>query len=191
MIDSSKASATHPQEIINQFYLEDQTLARSRDFYTRLLPWSGYSLVNRIAPDADILDVGCGQNLFKQYFPNLIGIDPVTPEADIKVTIQDYQPDRQFDVALCLGGIQGNDASVRQQVAKIHDLLKPRGRIYWRCMPDPPPKLVPEWMSLWSFERHRTLSAQLGFEVIELEWDIVRVAGKEAPRIYAQWQRLN
>lgn len=149
----------------------------------RAFSHSGHGLVDQIDRDAHILDVGCGQNLFKKYFPNLVGIDPADPKADLQVTIQDYQPDRKFDVALCLGSIHGTPESIRQQIIKIRDLLVPQGHIHWRTMPDPPPRPVPDWAGLWTFDRHRNLANELGFEISKLAWDL----SPSGNRIYAKW----
>lgn len=175
-------------EIID-FYRNDTVSASQRHEFMRSFPKSGYDLIQRIDPKAWVLDIGCGDNLFRPHLPNLIGIDPATDAADICVSLQHYQPDRLFDVALCLGSIQGDDTEVRDQIAKIRDLLTDCGRIYWRCMPDPPPYAVPDWMSLWTFDRHRKLAHDFGFEVIDLAWEL-RPPPKSA-RIYAEWIKRN
>ena len=36
--------------------------------------YSGYELLRRVDKDANILDIGCGYNLLKRYFPNLYGL---------------------------------------------------------------------------------------------------------------------
>lgn len=177
---------TNIDQIID-FFRQDQYSSTNRDLFMREFTYSGYNLIDKIPADAHVLDIGCGQNLFKRYLTNLVGIDPATPEADMQITLQQYQPDKLFDVALCLGSIHGDDTEVRQQIIKIHDLLTSHGIIYWRCMPDPPPYKVPSWLSVWSFQRHKDLAAELGFEIVDLKFDL-RPARK-SPRIYAEWRR--
>lgn len=170
---------------IIKFFQEDNKSANNRHVYMDEFMYSGYALLDRILPSEHVIDIGCGKNLFKKHLPNLVGIDPATNEADFKVTLQDYQPDRMFDVALCLGSIHGDDQSIRQQILKIKTMLRPGGRIYWRTMPDPAPFVVPYWLSLWTFDRHRDLARDLGFEIVELAWD--QRPPPRKPRIYAQW----
>jgi SAM-dependent methyltransferase len=173
---------------IIDFYKNDTMSASKRQIYMKSFTKSGYALISKIDPSAEILDIGCGDNLFKPYFKNLTGIDPATDLADLKLPFQYYKPDRLFDVVLCLGSIQGNQSEVYEQISKIYSILKSNGRIYWRCMPYPPPFEVPDWMSLWTFQLHKDLAKKFGFEIIELEWDIR--TPPHTPRIYAQWKKI-
>ena len=52
--------------------------------------YSGWNLINNIADDEWVLDVGCGPNPFKGKIQNLIGIDPAFDQADYKVTIDNF-----------------------------------------------------------------------------------------------------
>jgi hypothetical protein len=150
---------------------------------------SGYALIDKIDSSESVIDIGCGQNLFKPYFPNLIGIDPATDESDFKVSLQEYRTVQKFDVALCLGSIQGTNKELFEQLAIIKNLLTDQGRIYWRCMPDPAPKPVPEWMQLWTFDKHYSLAQQYGFIVKDIAWDLRNPSADYTPRIYAEWIR--
>ena len=52
---------------------------------------TGYSLLNKLNHNQSILDIGCGFNLFKKYFPkNLYGIDPANDAADERVDIENF-----------------------------------------------------------------------------------------------------
>ena len=98
--------------------------------------YSGWALLDRVSKDEHILDVGCGFNEFKKYLPNLIGIDPYNSNADIMVSIEEYQTTQEFDVIFCLGSINfGNQNIIESQIKKIVSLLKPGGKIYWRQNP--------------------------------------------------------
>jgi len=99
--------------------------------------YSGLEIINKIEPHEYVIDVGCGFNMFKNKIPNLLGIDPQNDEADIKISIEDFEPDDKFDVALCLGSINfGDEEVITQQISKIVSILKDTSRIYWRCNPD-------------------------------------------------------
>jgi len=67
--------------------------------------YSGMTIIDKIQPDDEVIDVGCGRNQFKKHINKLTGIDPARDEADIKCTIEDFNPKLKFDVALCLGSI--------------------------------------------------------------------------------------
>lgn len=88
-----------------------------------------------VSDGASIIDIGCGTNWYKQYFENLVGIDPVTPEADINSTIEDYITEQAFDVAFCFGSIAyGSETRIRNQISKVVSLMKPRSTIFWRSV---------------------------------------------------------
>ena len=123
----------HNQEFLNKYF--SQVWQPSTDKYL----YSGYNLVNKIKDDEWVLDVGCGHNEFKGMIKNVVGIDPCCSQADIVTTIEDYVPDRQFDVAFCLGSINfGNGDIIPNQIQKVVDCMKPKSRIYWRVNPGLP-----------------------------------------------------
>ena len=94
---------------------------------------SGYSLIEKIKDTDHVLDVGCGDNPFKGKIENLIGIDPVFPQADITTTIEDFDIDQKFDVALCLDSlIFGNCERVLYQLSCVVKHLKPSATIHFR-----------------------------------------------------------
>lgn len=174
---------------INQYYVDAVYSATNRHKFMTSFIYAGYSLIDKISPTESIIDIGCGQNLFKPYFPKLVGIDPATEEADLKISLQEFQTDQKFDVALCLGSIQGTDDDLNYQLNIIKNLLTDKGRIYWRCMPYPPPEAVPEWMQLWTFEKHHDMAQRFGFEVKDIAMDTRIPPGVYSPRIYAEWVR--
>lgn len=147
---------------------------------------TGLELASKVKDDEWVLDVGCGRNLFKGKIKNLVGIDPAFDEADVKTTIENYQTDQMFDVALCLGSINfGNIDTIRNQIGLVVKYLKPQARIYWRCNPglfdhgNKECELI-EFFP-WSEQWHITLSKEYGFNLEDL--------GRDANRIYAEWKR--
>ena len=149
---------------------------------------SGWELLNQIDLDEHILDVGCGNNLFRSHYDNLIGIDIANEHADHVVSIELYKPDHRFDVALCLGSLNfGSRSAVQYQIQKVVSLLKPKARIYWRCNPGKHDHGNPEFDQIevypWTFEDHKRFSKQFGFELKECKWD------GDTNRIYAEWIR--
>jgi len=86
-----------------------------------------------------IVDVGCAKNVYKQYFPNLIGIDFVDfEEADIVVSIQDAVfKQSSLDGAICFGVFHGNKDSVYKDIEKVLSWLKPGAKIAMRARAKP------------------------------------------------------
>lgn len=150
---------------------------------------SGIGLISKINPNTKILDVGCGRNLLKPLFPNLIGVDPVTSQADIKMSIQDYQTTERFDVALCLGSIHfGTEAEIKEIIAKIISLLTPNSKIYWRS---PVTKSNP-LQFMWNPTKHSTISAEMGYSLVECKMEYIESNGlKKFFRWYAEWERIS
>jgi len=148
---------------------------------------TGLALVSKIQPQEAVLDVGCGANPFKGLIGDLTGIDPAFDQADFKVTIEDFQTERLFDVALCLGSINfGNVDIIENQIAKVISLLKPQSRIYWRSNPGRRDHRNEECNEIdfypWSIEEHVRLSDKFGYVLKECMWD-------KNNRIYAEWHR--
>ena len=83
------------QEKLNNYFKIKWTPTKLSDYET-----SGRALLTRLTPGDQVIDIGCGLNLFKGLIPNLIGIDPVFDQADIKTTIEEFTTDQKFNVAL-------------------------------------------------------------------------------------------
>lgn len=149
---------------------------------------SGMLLLDKINSNDQVIDVGCGTNPFKGLINNLVGVDPAFDQADVKCSIDEFETEQRFDVALCLGSINFGDVDdIERQIAKVVSLLKSEARIYWRCNPgqqDHPSKDC-ELINFypWSFSEHTRLSNKFGFELIECCWE------KNNRRIYAEWKR--
>lgn len=145
--------------------------------------YSGWELVKKIKPYETILDVGCGYNLFKQYFGGrLYGIDPSNNFADEVISIENYNSDKLWDVAFCLGSINfGNEDTVFPQVEKVCKITK---RIYWRQNPgicDHPHEDAKNISFFpWNFELNYQWAEKNNFYVSDIKWDY-------GNRIYAEW----
>ena len=149
---------------------------------------TGLALADKIQDTEWVLDVGCGSNPFKGIITNLVGIDPANERADFKVTIEEFRPSRQFDVALCLGSINfGNVSDISKQIEALMQCLKPKARIYWRCNPGLQDHGNEECTKInffpWTIEWHRQLASHYGFILKEVGWETNK------KRIYAEWSR--
>jgi len=146
----------------------------------------------KISNDEWLLDVGCGDNYFRKQGKQVVAIDPANTNADILTTIEDYQPDRLFDVATCLGSINfGSIDVISKQIAKVVSCLNTKSRIYWRLNPgrqDHPNRFCENIDYFpWTLEILQSFADQHGYK---------QTVGKEESnkdrscvRLYAEWHR--
>jgi hypothetical protein len=176
-----------PQSVITDFFVKSAEHHNNRHQYLTQWQHSGYALIKKISLDENVIDIGCGRNLFKPLLPNLIGVDPATDEADYKIPFLEFDTDQKFDVALCLGSVQfGTLDNIKEHLYKINSLLTPNGRIYWRCNGNTG---TPDWFFKWTFELHQELSTEFGYTLNECKWDYYSPDHDQSYRIYAEWIR--
>ena len=176
-----------PQAEINEEFksIMSRESLESRDELLRNLTYSGYRILDKISPDEKILDIGCGRNLFKSFRPNLLGIDPVHDDADIKVAFQDFETTEKFDVILCLGSLHfGELEDVVFLTKKLTGMIKPGGKVFWRCSSH-----SDKWFQYaWTKQLHYDLAKEFGYSVVEIEDDYIPGKPNTQPfKIYAQW----
>lgn len=176
-----------PQNTIDAHFRETyDTYTLPRDFLLTKFVYSGFSLLKKISVQEKVLDVGCGFNLFKPHLPNLIGIDPVTEDADYNITLLEYTTTEKFDVILCLGSVQyGKLEDIKDSIIHMSSMLNAGGRIYWRCAYRSEP--IDWWKFSWTKDLHKTLSAELGFTLADLQDDYWNENDPSSYKIYAEW----
>jgi len=155
--------------------------------------WTGPALILKVKPEENVIDVGCGRNYFKGKIPNLIGIDPAFDQADIKITIEEFQTPELFDVAFCLGSINiGDEVDIENKIRKVNSLLKEKARIYWRCNPGLQDHANEECKQInffpWTEEYINHFALMFGFRVTEMCLDVER-SEQGRKRLYAEWTR--
>ena len=86
--------------------------------------YSGWALLDKVKETDQILDIGCGYNLFKEKFGDrLYGIDPANDKADEVVSWEDYKPHKKFNVYFALGSLNfGTEQEVEHQVSKLSEI---------------------------------------------------------------------
>ena len=174
----------HNQEVITKYFAEHWSPAQGRGLTSHLV------IAEKIKDNEWILDVGCGSNPFRSLGKQVVGVDPAFDQADVKSTIEEYVPDRQFDVATCLGSINfGTEEVVAGQIAKIVSCLKPASRIYWRLNPGRQDHDNEECQGItffpWTFEKLREFADKHNYTQTVEKID-------EHPtrsRLYAEWHR--
>ena len=105
---------------------------------TKKFKYSGLAIideVNAMNPD-NVIDIGCGYNEFKGKIQNLTGIDPYNDRADISVHTLDYNPEVEYDVAICLGSINfGSSDKILGELENVVSMVKSGGFLYFRVNP--------------------------------------------------------
>jgi SAM-dependent methyltransferase len=115
-----------------------------------------------------LLDLGCGYNEFKRYFPQLVGIDFANSCADVVDDFLNYDcPDNSQDVILALGSINFVDLeTVTQHVDYIHRKLKPGGTAFIRVNPaQAPDDSITEKFYAWSIEDIYNFTTKYNFTI--------------------------
>lgn len=174
------------QEFTNIYELSDQidqlVLANyfGKVWYaeTKKYKYSGLAIideVNALNPE-HVIDVGCGYNEFRGKIQNLVGIDPYNDKADIITRVEEYEPDVEYDVAICLGSINfGSSDKIYAELRKVVSMVKPGGKIYFRVNPGQQ-HTAPEakWITFypWTPEFIMNSAASLNCEVNVLRMDV-------------------
>jgi hypothetical protein len=195
-----------------QYWLDEATLARyfgpndnaeeEGTYWVQQLKWdtrrTGKELLAKLTKSnpAKIIDVGCGDNEWKQYFGDkLIGIDPFNENADFIIGVNEYAPEHlnKYDVALALGSINfGDQTEIERQIGNVVHMVKPGGKIYWRMNPgithDNPQA---QWVDFfpWSEEYIKDIASRCNCIVNEISWDHteVDVDVRWGNRLYSEW----
>lgn len=175
----------HNQTFLNDYFKNHWQPRTSDNMYS-----SYQTIAKKINPDHWVLDVGCGNNDLRDLLPNVIGIDPANDRADYMVTIEEFQPLRLFDVAVCLGSINFGDRSViQQQIECMVRCLKPSARVFWRLNPGRQDHRSPDCKRIqfypWTHAELSVFAQQHGFRQIN---DQVEINGDQL-RLYCEWQR--
>jgi len=89
------------------------------------------AFVKRYATADDVLDIGCGNDLYRHLFPNLKTLE-LNPRGDVDyvadVTDMHMIPDATFGMVLLLGVLEHVEEP-HKAIAEIHRILKPGGRV--------------------------------------------------------------
>lgn len=132
--------------------------------------------VNQLRPES-VLDIGCGNNHFKDSIYDLVGIDPFNDKADFKKSLYQYHDEnkgKKFDVVLVLDSMNvGRKPTILQHFQMIDDMTKAGGYQFWRVSPQPEESEEFPLVSLldffpWDEKFIRELAECYGYEVKEL-----------------------
>jgi cyclopropane fatty-acyl-phospholipid synthase-like methyltransferase len=143
--------------IIDYFKSNPENLPELWNTDLSCYPISGINLVEdiKLHPKDKILDVGCGYNEFKSYFPQIEGVDLANENADWVGDILDYSAsNNSYDIILALGSINFiSKQLVYEQMSWISSKLKPNGVIYMRVNPSfSPSSQIKDQFYSWTLE---------------------------------------
>lgn len=180
----------HDQKFLNDYF--SKFWCSSTDKYI----YSGYAIAEKLNDNDYVIDIGCGTNPFKGHIKNLLGIDPTNIGADVVTTIEDFEPNRSYDVALCLGSINfGTEDIIANQIRKVNSLLHHNARVFWRLNPGQHDHVNTQKEHLdacdeidffpWSFETLGQYASKYGFEQVNCAND----TNGDHVRLYAEWKR--
>lgn len=196
--------------LLEKYFANNESAEEEGTYWTQQLEFdtrqTGKKLQDRLegVPNAQILDVGCGNNDFKKLLGDRVyGIDPYNDAADEKVGIMQFAPPRdtvamapkKWDVVLCLGSINfGDENTIKSQVTRVVDWVKPGGSIFWRCNPGiTHDNKHAEWIDFydWSHEQMNEWAEEFGFEVVESGWDHEEEQDtiRWGNRLYQEWRK--
>ena len=139
---------------------------------TGKLVYSGNVLIdeiNQLNP-AKVLDLGCGNNIFKDKVHNLIGIDIANTKADYVMDFMDFEcEDDSVDVILNLGALNfGTIDTIIEQFGWVHRKLKQNGTVFIRANSDiPPSELLNTIFFKWDTQTIVKLMLIYNFELID------------------------
>jgi len=105
-------------------------------------PESGKFLINFIksTKNDNVIDIGCGDNYYKDKVPNLIGLDPYHDAADIKKSLEEYKPKIYFDHVIALGSLNfgshpKDTKHIETMFKKMVDMTFKGGYLHFRFNP--------------------------------------------------------
>lgn len=85
--------------------------------------------------NGNILDAGCGENLYKIINSKIVGVDLVSEHADILADVVSLPfESNYFDKAMCFGVFSEDIGECSSQLSEISRVTKPNGIIFLRCI---------------------------------------------------------
>lgn len=189
--------------VLDRYFGDNDNAEEEGTYWKNQLVWetrkTGQQLLEKLQ-ELDpqlILDVGCGDNEWKQYFGSkLTGIDPYNSNADQRYDIMNYDHNMgKWDVVLCLGSINfGDQKTIENQVYRAVKLCKPGGKIFWRCNPGiTHDNEHAQWVDFypWSEEELHRMAKQFKCTVEEIDWDQPEdnEQVRWGNRLYSEWTK--
>lgn len=153
--------------------------------------------INCANPDV-VLDLGCGNNIYKGKIKNLIGVDILDNNLqDVYAPLEDLPfVDNYADFVLALGSINfGNDELIDKQLSELRRVSKPNAKVFFRVLEQH--SLEPYYP--WTIEKVLEKTKTHSFYLIEMPKHIyrtrrpykehdVRTGNRSLERIYCTWR---
>jgi hypothetical protein len=169
------------EEISKKYFSTNGSIKLRKEKQGRPHKLARYSITDLLDKDANIVDAGCGSNMFRDIFPNLIGFDIVdfgNQDHVCNILEAPIQENSQ-DGILCLGVLhECPDEYHMPNIEKMVSWLKLGGKLIMRCKEVPVVEkhllsgrngIMSEYLDkgLWNTERIQAVGSQLN---LTLEW---------------------
>lgn len=153
--------------------------------------------INQAAPDV-VLDLGCGNNIYKGKIKNLIGVDILDNNLqDVKAPLENLPfEDNYADFVLALGSINfGDDELIDKQLSELKRVSKLNATVFFRVLEQH--NLEPYYP--WTIEKVLEKTHKHNFHCIEMPRHIyrtrrpykehdIRTGNRSLTRIYCKWK---
>jgi hypothetical protein len=119
----------------SKIFTEHLVTPREYYYYPRLTVCSLYYIdyLNEIKPQ-QIIDIGCGMNVWKQFYPNIYGIDAAHPNADHMAIFDDNYSQintNAIEAAFTIGGLTFTSLiNLQRQMLSFINIIALGGRGY-------------------------------------------------------------
>jgi hypothetical protein len=145
--------------------------------------YTGLSLVDSVnaLDPALVLDVGCGQNFYKDKIKNLVGVDIFGSDCDVQLDYFNSDYDIKADVILVLGVLEyGSPELVLRKLQRIKQNCYAGTQIFFRFNVSPifgheimPGKDICFFMNkaVYTPEQWNQAVEKAGFEILFSDWD--------------------
>jgi len=134
-LENANFQLSYERTYDGKYFTEHLVTPREYYYHPRLTLCSLYYIDFLAEADPDkIVDIGCGMNIWKQFYPNVCGIDPSHPSADIVDFFNEDFVARNkdaFESAFTIGGlIFSSLINLEHLMQMFIDVIKPGGRGY-------------------------------------------------------------
>jgi hypothetical protein len=136
--------------------------------------------VNQLNPRL-VLDIGCGQNFYKDKIQNLVGIDPYGPDADISADYFSGVYGEIADVILVLGVLEyGSRQTVIDKLQFMHRNCHAETQVFFRFNISPrfEHEILPDYDICYFMDKLVQTPAEwnstveeAGYQILHSDWD--------------------
>lgn len=177
-------SYVYKQQLCDQLFVDyfSRPITGALAYKELTYPFSGLGILKKLKSTDKVLDVGCGRNLFKPYVRHLVGIDPISPYADINCYLEQFVTTDKFNVVFCFGVLHfGDEDIIKSRIDKIKNLLAPGGKVFLRNKVT----ITHNWQFPWSIDLNNKLCKEFGFKTEFVGMEKLKHSQEE--KLFSEW----